>query len=298
MPKQITNNTIKFIGIALLLVGPVAGCSRDLPRPSAPKPRIISHSTAITQILYDMGLDEHIVGVTSYCILPEEDSKEVFVIGDMSSVNSSLILAARPDLILTQTTKLGMFQAATDINPDIHVENIRIDQFGDIKAAILRIGELTGQPDLASQAIARMNKIIDGVLASVAGKTRPRVVFAMGFEHPAVMAKGSFVHDMIEIAGGLNAGEEVSGIGPWRSTSLKAIMAARPDVLIVFCSSAAEASQAKDFWAKRKGLPAVDNGRVFIVSDNRWMRPGTELAQMLPPLAEMIHPGAAEGLQK
>ena len=137
--------------------------------------------------------------------------------------------AAKPDLILTQTTKLGMFQAVTDINPDIRVESLRIDKFDDILVAISRIGELTGKPAAAGRAAGRMTAAIDSVRKSVAGKGRPRVVFAMGLEHPAVMAAGSFQHDMIEIAGGSNAGEEVSGIGPWRNTSLKAIIAAIVD---------------------------------------------------------------------
>ena len=64
----------------------LAGCQRDLPRPEAPHPRTVSFSPAITAMLFEMGLDDHIVGVTTYCTVPE--GLDIPVVGSQLTVRS------------------------------------------------------------------------------------------------------------------------------------------------------------------------------------------------------------------
>ena len=92
---------------------------------------------------------------------------------------------------------------------------------------------------------------------------------------------------MIQVAGGVNAAERYTG---WTTITAEGILAAAPEVLICQVAPGAEAERARRFFAGLKDLPAVQSGRVHLMTDRRWTIPTAALAGFTAELAEMIHP--------
>ncbi len=254
----------------------------------ADRPRIVTFSPALTRICFDMGLGDQIVGVTKYCRLP--DGVELPRVGDQQTVVTEVILAVKPDLILTQSPP-ERFDGVVKASPDVTVAQIPIDTLDDVSLAIDRIGRLVAQPELAATYKAFFQARLAAVRRRVTDKPQPRVLFVMGTERPYTGGRNSFIDDIIEVAGGVNAGADVPGETIWRMTDIEAIVAVAPDV-VVCCVPADEADQARDYWLQWQDLPAARSGRVFVVTDDDWLRPSTRLAELAGELADMIH---AEG---
>ncbi|MFP4140688.1 MAG: ABC transporter substrate-binding protein [Phycisphaerae bacterium] len=275
--------------LALALAG--AGCDRPATRPGADSPRIVSHSPALTRILIDLGLSKHIVGVTRYC--PSVPDANVPAVGDLTRVNTEAILATDPDVVLIQQ-KREDFDLLSKVRPEIRVEHFQIDRLEDIPVAALRIGKIVGKPDIARRAAHAFHGKLQFVRMTVIGRDRPSVLFVMGTTRPSVHAEGTFVDDLITTAGGVNAAKSIPGARKWRKATLETIASAGPDVLIVQ-SSPGKVDAARAYWSQWKQIPAVAAGRVHVVTDEAWMTPTLQLADLAADLADMIHPDRPTG---
>jgi len=265
------------------------GCRKPLPRPDAPHPRLVSFSPAITQMLFDIGLGEHVVGVTSQCILPPGQHRTV--VGDALQVDDEAILAAKPDVLLVQM-KTDEFRSLRRVDPKIRIEHFTIESLKDIEAAIERLGQIVGNPDalrLAAEAKTRFADRLDAIRRRASGKPRPRVLFAEGYENPLVPGAGTFIDEMITLAGGLNAARTDKPHPPWRSMDIEGIILGAPEVLICRVK-AAQRQAARNYWLAVPNLPAAGSGNIFIVTDRRWTIPSGHSVIIAEKLARMIHP--------
>jgi iron complex transport system substrate-binding protein len=272
--------------ICALLAGSVllASCGRSGNAGSGPK-RVVSFSPAITQMMFDMGLGERVVGVTRLCELPAGTERPR--VGDALSFNSEAILAVRPDVILTQTSP-AKFQGVLDVDSHVKVVPLSIESLNDVPAAMMSIGQELGCEEVARQKADAFNRAVQAVEQHVRLLPRKRTIFVMGTDRPTAAGDGTFVADMIAAAGGVNVGAAISGQTIWRPTQVEAIIAARPQVLICQVSPGQEAA-AKAYWTQWKDIPAATAGQVYVVSDPCWSIPGPHLARLLPKLSGMIH---------
>jgi len=258
------------------------GCQKRIPRPGAPSPRIVAYSPALAEIVIGVGLGDYVVGLTSGSPLPPGEPPAV--VGDAISVNIEAIAAVRPDLLLTQS-RPDMFEPLRRLDPNVRIEYFSIETVGGLADALERVGLLAGRPDLGAAAKQRFETDIENLSARVRGLDRPKVLFVMDHLHPFTGGKGTFLDEMISLAGGTNAAARAG----WHSMNVEDILAARPDVLI--CQSvAASARSAGEYFAGLSDLPAASSRRVFVVTDAGWTIPSPRVAQYVSKLADMIHP--------
>ena len=149
---------------ALLLVS--FGCQKDMPRPHAPRPRIVSYAPSITQIIFDMGLGEHVVAVTGQCELPTGQDR--LRVGDALSVNAEAIVAAKPDMVLIQMRPSSM-AAVRQMDPSIRIEHFTIETLSDIGLAIERIGGLLGKGELGLRKRLEFGRQLEDLRQQTAG---------------------------------------------------------------------------------------------------------------------------------
>lgn len=271
----------------------VAGCrdsrraGTDVPLPGAPHPRIVSFSPALTQILYDMGLGAHVVGVTRLCPVPEARTKPV--VGDRKAVSTETILNVEPDVVVIQQNP-DDFGALRRVMPAVRIEHFSIKSLDAIAAAVARMGRIAGRDDLGARCRERFRGELESIRERTAGRDRPKVVFLIEFDRQATAGRGTFVGEMIELAGGTNAA--AAKYDRWANISNEAVVALAPDVLV--CQTdPGKASAAMDHWRQLGGIPAVRAGRVHVVTDPGWTIPSTRSSRFAARLAEMIHPAAA-----
>ncbi|MBL7141131.1 MAG: ABC transporter substrate-binding protein [Planctomycetes bacterium] len=295
-PMRIGNSGIKIrrgAAACVLLAGAVMLTCCDRSGNSSPRPprrtagakRVVSFSPAITQMMFDMGLGDRVVGVTRLCELPPGLQRPR--VGDALSFNSEAILAVRPDIIFTQVDA-AKFQGVRDIDGHVKVMYLSIESQDDIPAAMLTIGKELGCGRIARDKAEAFCQAIEAVEYRVRLLPRKRTVFVMGTDRPTVAGAGTFVADMISSAGGTNVGAAIPGQAIWRPTQIEAIMKVRPDVLICQVAPGKE-DAARAYWMQWKDIPAAASGQVYVVSAAGWSIPGTHLAKLLPKMVAMIH---------
>ena len=274
------------------LAAPTAAGAPQPPtsRPAADGPRIVSFSPAITRILFDMGLGGQVVAVTRFCQPP--GGVERPRVGDAFNISTDAILAVRPDVIFAQTSP-AKFEGVRASRPDVKVVRLPLERLSDVPAAAARIGEVVGRPDLAAACRAAFDAKVEIVRKRVAGRRRPRVLFVMGTDRPTAAGGGNFVHDLIELAGGVNVGAEIPGTTRWRRTHIDAIARVAPDVVICQSLARGSAAAARAYWLQWRDLPASAGGRVYVVTEPDWSIPSTRLPDLALRLAELIHSPAA-----
>jgi len=268
--------------VILALVVLASGCSRDVPA-EAPYPRLVTFSPALTKLVFDMGLGTHVVGVTGYCRPPEGEVRPI--VGDNLNVRAEPLLAVRPDVLLVQM-ELRHFAAVRKIRPDLTIEHFTIETLTDIARAMARIGQLTGNPDLGLEHKKAFLDRLEALRTRTESLPKSRVCFLMGYRNPSGPGKGTFIDQMITLAGGANVlAERFEG---WRSPGLETIMKLAPELIICQCKPGQE-DTAADYW---RSLQYTDGQvpRVVTVTDDDWTLPAGHLAEYAERLAGFIHP--------
>jgi len=274
---------------AVLLAPVVSGC-REKPPPADPAAvRIISYSPAVTDILYALGLGDNLVGVTSWCILPDGASKPI--VGSQSDVNEERILSLRPSVIFIQQSP-GKFKSLKSLMPDLSVISLKHDSLEGILTSIRTIGRASGASERAERLVTELRGRLDRVRGRVRGKVRPRVLFVMGYDHPSTCGAGTYLDEIIRVAGGVNAaGERFRG---WPMINADVILSLRPDVLICQVNSG-DVESARRYWGSLSSVPAVAQNRVYVSADRRLTIFGSGAADVAEQFAEWIHGPATKG---
>jgi len=275
----------------ILLAGALlnGGCERRAPRDDVPSPRVVSFSPAITEMLFDMGLGDHVVGVTRYCILPEGVRRPV--VGSQLNIRAEPILAVNPDVLLAQTAPKH-FETVRKLSPHICIAHFRIETLADIGVAMARIAEIVRRPDIGRRAKAEFLAKLKNVREKVAGLNRPRVIFVTGYKNPLAAGRATFINELIELAGGVNAaGEKYSG---WKRASIESILRLAPDVVV--CEAGpATVDEARRYFEKLTASGGT-KVRVCTVTDRRWTIPTGWIADRAAGrMARFIHPELRPG---
>lgn len=279
-----------IVALSAVLPAGVSCSRRQPPRPTAPHPRIVSFSPALTDILFGMGLGEHVVAVTNFCLLPDGQSRQR--VGDRQDSSAEAILVMEPDVLMIQQNP-DQFEQVRRLDPSIAVEHFQIETLADVRSAIERVGKLAGDEQLGVEKARQFADELQAVRDAVASRPRPRVLLVMGYDSPSTGGEGTFIGEMIETAGGVNAAV-LRGYKGWVNLYRENIQAMAPDVLVCLVSDQGQEQQARQYWQGLSDVPAVRNGRVFVVTDPRWTIPSIYSPRYVGLLAQMIHPGAVK----
>ncbi|WP_080057029.1 helical backbone metal receptor [Spirosoma aerolatum] len=162
--------------------------------------RIISLVPSQTELLFDLGLDNAVVGVTKFCIHPADKVKNKTIVGGTKTLNSNKIRDLYPDLIIANKEENSREQIE-ELQQQYRVHVTDVITVSDALAMIREVGALVGKPqeatDLASQ--------IGNRLCSFANPSPKRVAYLIWRNPYMVAADQTFIHFMLEVAGFSNA---------------------------------------------------------------------------------------------
>ncbi|MBO9520216.1 MAG: cobalamin-binding protein [Nocardioidaceae bacterium] len=282
--------------------------------------RIVSLLPSTTEILFAVGAGDDVVGVTFECDFPAEARErrivstsampdgltpaeiDAYVVQAMSRgedlyrLDEGALAGLDADLVVTQdlcavcaVDVSVVDDALAHLGCTAEVLTIDPHTLDEVLGSIVTLGERTGRAEQAAAIVASQRARLSAVADTVAGRTRPRVMFLEWTEPP--FAPGHWVPEMIELAGGeplLGTPGEKS-----RRVTWDAIAAASPDVIVVgpcgydLAGATALADALRPTLAEH-GLAGV---RVHAVDANAsWARPGTRLVQGVEELARLLHP--------
>jgi iron complex transport system substrate-binding protein len=278
--------------------------------------RMVSMLPSATEIVYALGLDEHLVGVTFECDEPREArlSKAVVVGGrdtsgmtpaeidsyvrdrlaageDLYTLDAGALARLDPDLILTQdlcrvcAIPSGDVDAALDhLGCRADVVSLDPHSLDEVLASIETVARRCGVAARGTEMVAVLRRRLATIGAEVAGAPRPRVAVVEWVDPP--FTAGHWVPDLVAAAGGEPVAADPHS--PTARTSRAEIRSAAPDVVVVSpCGFHLDgaARQAAQIVHHVPGVPvwAID-------ADGIVVRPGPRLVDGVEALAAVLHP--------
>lgn len=275
----------------------LAICTRVLAEAATPK-RIVSLAPSFDETLIELGLQDRIVGVTTSSDYLDE-VKRAERVGLWVKPNIEKIIALKPDLVLA--TGFAGQQSAVKKLSALGLRAVVLDEtqgMDDIFAKTKQIGNILGAGGKAEALLDRMRKVVEEAKRKTAAlPSRPRVYVETGCAPLFTCGKGSFINDLVEIAGGRNIAGEINQAFPRISSEF--ILSKNPEVIILPYMGrnfGKEALKQRKGWEK---ISAVKTGRVYDdIGSHVITIPSPRLILYgLPELLKRIHPEIMEGTE-
>ncbi len=260
--------------------------------PAEPR-RVVSLLPSITASIVKLGALDRIAGATRWCRLPA-GAQGVTIVGDMLRPDIEKIVSLAPDVVF----------ASMEGSSRPHIEKMRAEgvtvfvfgesrTFSDMEEQFRRLGRILGLGDRAEGIAAEARARVESVRKRVGGAPRPKALVELGDSPLISCSEGSYNHEMIEIAGGINVAAGLRKRYP--EVPLEKVLLDDPDVIVVV-DMAGMGSAAADKWKEFPSLSAVKAGRVHLISADLICHPTPfEFADGLEALARLLHPGLPEG---
>ena len=257
--------------------------------------RIVSLIPAVTEMLFAIGVGPRVVAVSSFDKYPPEVEK-LQRVGALLDPDLERILALRPDLVV-------IYGSQTDLNRQLERAKIPIYVYShaglaDVTSTLRKVGDRVGRKDAAAALASSIESRIGAIRTRVGGRKRPRTLIVFGREAGSlrgIYASGGvgFIHDMVDAAGGDNIFADVKQQAVQATTEL--ILARRPDVILELRGDRPgpdEIRREAAVWQELRSVPAVRNGRVHLLADERTVVPGSRVAEGIELIARALHPEA------
>lgn len=166
---------------------------------STTTPRIVSLVPSITELLYDLELEQEVVGITKFCIHPDEWFKTKPRIGGTKTVDTEKVFFTMPTLILANKEEnvKEQVEALREMAP-VYVSDV--STLKDACDMIFTIGTLTGKSAKAKEIIRTVDERFSElrkIVAAESDTSKPRATYFI-WREPYMAAGGdTFIHDMM-----------------------------------------------------------------------------------------------------
>jgi iron complex transport system substrate-binding protein len=287
--------------------------------------RIVSLLPSATEILFALGLDAEVIGVSHECDFPPQAAKRQVLIHSriphgltalemdtlvrqfmargesLYSVDGDILRELAPDLVVTQdlchvcsASPEDLAAVIRDFEKPPKVLCLNPQKLSDVWRDIMLVAQATSRVAAAEMVLHEIHARLNTLQQQIEQVTaRPRVVFLEWLE--PLYVGGHWVPEMVALAGGEDLFGRL-GAASFR-VQVKDVVAASPDVIVVSpCGYNAEQAR-KEYCAMSwplewQSIPAVRNGRVFAFEANSYAsRPGPRLATGVEALAKIFQPG-------
>jgi iron complex transport system substrate-binding protein len=283
--------TRAIVAVAFWLALAVAG-----PTGQARPQRIVSLVPAATEMLFEMGAGSQLVGVGNFDRHPAE-ARALPKMGGLIDPHVERILATRPDLAIVYDTQ-------TDLKQQLDRAGIPMFRYAhkdlaDIAVTMQAIGDRVGASAGARHAVTRMNERLAAVRSRVAARPRPRTLLVFGRDPGALRrinasAGYGFLHDLLELAGGTDVLADLRKQSADLST--EAILTRAPEVILELHYGDSLQPERLDaerrVWNALPAVPAVRNGRVYLLAGDEFVVPGPRIVVAAERFAQALHPEA------
>ena len=248
-----------------------------------PPKRIVSLAPSNTEILFALGLNDKIVGVTDYCDYPDE-AKGKEKIGGFSNPNLEKIYSFKPDFVfgirgnpketLINLTKLKINVLAYDPKD--------IDELFNL---IYSVGKITDKKEEAERLIINMKEKRDFIIKKSETLKKKRVYLEIWNNPFMSVGENTYLNKLIEDVGGINIAKKAKG--DWPILSQEFIITENPEVIIIaYMGQNIEEVLTRPGW---ENIDAIKNKRVYLVNSDLIFRLGPRIVDGMEELFNLIH---------
>jgi iron complex transport system substrate-binding protein len=257
--------------------------------------KIVSLAPSNTEILFSLGLDDKIVGVSDFCDYPAA-AKDKPKVGGFSTADVEKIVATEPDVIFVTNIHVDeILPALEQLGQTVVVIDPR--NLDEVLDSFTLIGKITGTSSKASQIVKDLSARIKKIADKTAGLTldeKPRVFYVMWHDPLMTVGGDTRIHELIETAGGINIYADTVG---YPMVELETLVEADPQIIIAG-TGMGEGADAPFQFAKTESRfessEARKNDRIYEINTDLVGRPSERMIDGLEHLTEMIHPDLFE----
>ncbi|GBC75326.1 Vitamin B12-binding protein [archaeon HR06] len=252
--------------------------------------RIVSLAPSVTEILFAIKAGDKVIGVDKFSDYPKEVTDKVkegkiAVVGGIVDPVLEKIIELKPDLII-----MGL-ELQKKLVSSFEDKGLKVLGFGpsdlpELYQKILTIGKVVNREKEAFELVNKMKSKVDEIVNKVkTSKSRPKVYYEV-WPNPLIsVAKGTWIHDLITLAGGINI--FANATAPYPRISSEAVIQANPDIIILPYEIKIEDVKSRPGWDK---INAVKNNKIYQIDSNLVNRSGPRIVEGLELLAKIIHP--------
>ena len=263
----------------ILLVGQLAAAK--------PPRRIVSGMPSVTEMLFALNLGDRVVGVTTNCNYPPAAKKKEKIGGFF--LNLEKVVSLKPDLVImdegAQKRDLERFRSY-----GLPVYTINPHSVSDVMETLVKLGKLTGKERTAADLVAGMKRRLaaaqpTGLNLELILKKRPKVLAIVGYNPLIVVGGGTFIDDIMKLAGAENIAGRSRQAYP--QYSLETLINERPEYIITTKEIMKANGITRD--PRWRQLGAVKDGKVLVMDADVLSRPGPRVIDSVAEIAHFIY---------
>ncbi len=251
--------------------------------------RIVTLAPALTEIVFELGKGDLIIGNTKFCDYPEA-AKKIKRVGGLMDLSLEILIDMKPDLVILYPEHAGHIKILEGKTKLLIVKH---ENLADLFAAIEKISQELNVPQKGASIIARIQNDFAKIRQKAANKTKKKVLMVAGrnpdsLSNLYIIGRKDFLNELLDIAGGVNA---YSGKISYPNISIESIVAMNPDIIIELSAynQNIKDSAILNVWRQYPIINAAKNKRIDIIRDPVWLRPGPRVATVAGEMVRLLH---------
>jgi ABC-type Fe3+-hydroxamate transport system substrate-binding protein len=244
--------------------------------------RIVSLNPATTEILFTIGAGARLRGRSTYDLWPDS-ARFIPALGDAIRPNVEVVLATRPDLVILYASEDNRGPAERFRAAGVSTLALKIDHISDFRRATALLGAILRDSARAQVVIDSVYRSLERVRISSAALPHPSVFWHIWDAPLITIGRGSFMNELVDIAGGRNIYADIAG--PSKSVSLEDVAKRNPDFILAGPIGAATIRNDPRWRIVR----AAREGNVLVVDTTLVARPSVRLGEAAVSLAQLLH---------
>jgi len=257
----------------------------------APPEKIVSLIPSNTEILFGLGLNDEIVGVSDNDDYPAEATKRDKVGG--IDFNIEQIIALTPDIVFAHASGMGNLKGAIE---QLEAAGVKVFVVADAKnfnetyTTIEQLGRATGKLEEAKKIVANMKAKVEEIETKLKG-VEPKKVFVESSDEPQIYTagRGTFMNEMLEM---IHAENVAADVNDWYPIEAEQIIAKNPDVIVVAYNYVPNILTKIPQRPGFETITAVKNKAIVQVDESTTSRQGPRLADGFEEIAKAVYPEA------
>ena len=234
--------------------------------------KIVTLSPHLAEMIYELGSESSLVGVSSYTDYPES-AKSIPRIGDAFILDLERMALLDPDIILAWESGTPKKVVEELDNLGYQLEIIKSKNLNEISTALSQIGQIIGKQKQASIIIKEYSDQLKDLKEEYKNKKKVTVFFQIDQQPLFTIGGNHFISEMIEVCAGINVFLELEQLAP--SVSVESVIARDPQVMM---SMAKGNSQDKfQSWKKFGNMSANKYDNFYYLHSDALERPTTRI---------------------
>jgi iron complex transport system substrate-binding protein len=262
-----------------------AGCGSPAPASQPVAHRIVSLVPSVTDLIIALGVHDRLVARTRYDTIPA--LTYLPAIGGTLDPSIEKLVDLAPDLVITGFPNQDGDVSGNLARTGVRTLRVHAETLVDVWETLAVVGDRLGIRHRTDSLVSAIQDSLDAVRMTAAHDRVPSVLFLTWVSPPMTIGPRTFVHELIDAAGGRNVFADVHS--NWPTVSIEAVLQRDPDVIVLPVAAGdsvalAELRRTPGF----QNLRAVRQGHVLLVDRDLFSRPGPRMHEAARELSNYL----------